>query len=52
MYGMNTKTPFSEEDVTDSPASLYGASKKSDELLAHSYAHLTGMPIYGKLKAP
>ena len=47
LYGMNTKTPFSETDVTDRPASLYGATKKSDELLAHSYAHLTGLPIYG-----
>jgi UDP-glucuronate 4-epimerase len=43
IYGGNTKTPFSETDRTDAPASLYAASKKSGEALVHSYAHLFGI---------
>jgi UDP-glucuronate 4-epimerase len=47
VYGLNTKMPFSESDKTDSPASLYGATKKSGELMAHAYAHLYGIPTTG-----
>src|SRR5579883_2727412 len=46
-YGLNTKLPFSESDKTDSPANLYGATKKSNELMAHAYAHLYGTPSTG-----
>jgi len=45
VYGLNTKVPFSESDVTDSPASLYAATKKADELLAHTYNHIHGVAI-------
>lgn len=47
VYGANTKVPFSEEDFTDSPVSFYGATKKANEAMAHSYAHLNGIPITG-----
>ena len=47
IYGANTKTPFSENDVTDQPVSLYGATKKSDELLSSSYARLYQLPLTG-----
>ncbi|MDB3952131.1 NAD-dependent epimerase [Gammaproteobacteria bacterium] len=47
VYGMNAKQPFSTFDNTDYPISLYAASKKSNELLAHSYSHLYGIPITG-----
>ncbi len=47
VYGMNSKIPFSTEDKTDSPVSLYAATKKSNELLAHSYSHLYGIPSTG-----
>lgn len=47
VYGMNTKQPFSTFDNTDYPISLYAASKKSNELLAHSYSHLYKIPITG-----
>jgi UDP-glucuronate 4-epimerase len=47
VYGMNTKTPFSVADNTDFPISLYAATKKSNELMAHSYAHLYGIPSTG-----
>ncbi len=47
IYGMNTKTPFSVEDKTDTPVSLYAATKKSDELMAHAYAKLYGIPTTG-----
>jgi UDP-glucuronate 4-epimerase len=47
VYGMNTNIPFLESHVTDHPISLYAATKKSNELLAHSYAHLYGIPITG-----
>jgi len=45
VYGLNTKVPFSESDVTDSPASLYAATKKADELIAHSYNHIHGVSL-------
>lgn len=47
VYGMNTKTPFSVSDNTDYPISLYAATKKSNELMAHAYAHLYGIPSTG-----
>ena len=47
VYGMNTKAPFSEDDKVDSPVSLYAASKKSNELMAHSYSKLYGIPATG-----
>ncbi len=47
VYGMNTKAPFSEDDKVDSPVSLYAASKKSNELMAHSYSKLYGIPVTG-----
>jgi UDP-glucuronate 4-epimerase len=47
VYGVNNKLPFSEDDRTDGPASLYAATKKSDELLAHSYSHLFALPATG-----
>lgn len=47
VYGMNAKQPFSVTDITDNPISLYAATKKSNELLAHSYSHLFGLPCSG-----
>lgn len=47
VYGLNQKTPFSEDDTTDQPASLYGATKKADELIAHAYHHLYGIRVTG-----
>lgn len=47
VYGLNTKMPFSVADLTDRPASLYGATKKANELMAHSYSHLYGLPVTG-----
>ena len=47
VYGMNTKQPFSAKDNTDYPISLYAATKKSNELLAHSYSHLFNIPCTG-----
>lgn len=47
VYGLNEKIPFSEEDPTDRPANLYGATKKSNELIAHAYHHLYGIPMTG-----
>jgi UDP-glucuronate 4-epimerase len=47
VYGLNSKIPFSSEDRTDSPISLYAASKKSNELMAHTYSHLFKTPITG-----
>ncbi|MDB2549225.1 NAD-dependent epimerase/dehydratase family protein [Porticoccaceae bacterium] len=47
VYGMNAKQPFSVTDNTDYPISLYAATKKSNELLAHSYSHLFGLPTTG-----
>lgn len=47
VYGANKKTPFSESDNVDHPVSLYAATKKSNELMAHAYAHLYGIPCSG-----
>jgi UDP-glucuronate 4-epimerase len=47
VYGANTTLPFSAHDNVDHPLSLYAATKKSDELLAHSYSHLYGVPTTG-----
>jgi len=47
VYGMNSKQPFSTKDNTDYPISLYAATKKSNELLAHSYSHLFNIPCTG-----
>lgn len=47
VYGLNEKAPFSVGDMTDKPASLYGATKKANELMAHSYHHLYGFPVTG-----
>lgn len=47
VYGANTKLPFSEHDNVDHPVSLYAATKKANELMAHSYAHLYKLPCTG-----
>lgn len=47
VYGLNTKLPFSVHDRTDHPVSLYAATKKSNELMAHSYSHLYNLPCTG-----
>jgi UDP-glucuronate 4-epimerase len=47
VYGSNTKMPFSVHDNVDHPLSLYGASKKANELMAHAYAHLFKLPTTG-----
>jgi UDP-glucuronate 4-epimerase len=47
VYGLNKKNPFSEKDITDYPVSVYGATKKSNELLAYTYHHLYHFPITG-----
>ena len=47
VYGANTKMPFSVHDNVDHPVSFYAATKKSNELMAHSYSHLYGIPITG-----
>ncbi len=47
VYGLNSKAPFSEDDKVDCPVSLYAASKKSNELMAHSYSKLYGIPCTG-----
>jgi len=47
VYGLNNKTPFSTSDSVDHPISLYAASKKSNELMAHTYSHLYGVPTTG-----
>ena len=47
VYGMNDKIPFSEDDQVDNPVSLYAATKKSNELMAHSYAKLYNLPVTG-----
>ena len=60
IYGGNTKVPFSENDVVDTPVSLYAATKKANELMAHSYSHLFQIPctgirfftVYGPLGRP
>jgi UDP-glucuronate 4-epimerase len=47
VYGGNTKLPFSIDDETEQPNSLYAATKKADELIGHTYAHLYGVPATG-----
>ena len=47
VYGANTKQPFSVRDKTDHPISLYAATKKANELIAHSYSHLYRLPVTG-----
>jgi len=47
VYGANTNMPFSVHDNVDHPVSLYAASKKANELMAHSYSHLYGLPTTG-----
>lgn len=47
VYGANTKMPFAVHDNVDHPLSLYAASKKSNELMAHTYSHLFGLPCTG-----
>ncbi|KAH0721532.1 UDP-glucuronate 4-epimerase 3-like [Solanum tuberosum] len=47
VYGLNTKVPFSESDRTDQPASLYAATKKAGEEIAHTYNHIYGLSLTG-----
>jgi len=47
VYGLNTKVPYSEADKTDAPVSLYAATKKSNELMAHAYCKLYGISMTG-----
>ena len=47
VYGLNAKVPFSTKDTVDHPVSLYAATKKSNELMAHSYSHLYDIPTTG-----
>lgn len=47
VYGGNKKVPFKEEQTVDHPVSLYAATKKANELMAHSYSHLYGLPVTG-----
>ena len=47
VYGANTKLPFSVDDRTDHPVSLYAATKKANEMMAHSYSHLYRLPATG-----
>ena len=47
VYGANTRLPFRTTDNVDHPISLYGATKKANELMAHSYAHLFNLPATG-----
>jgi UDP-glucuronate 4-epimerase len=47
VYGLNTKTPFSEDDKVDNPASLYAATKKANEMMAHTYTHIYGLSLIG-----
>jgi len=47
VYGANSRVPFSEHDSADHPVSLYAATKRSNELMAHTYAHLYGIPVTG-----
>jgi UDP-glucuronate 4-epimerase len=47
VYGANAKLPFSVSDNVDHPVSLYGATKKANELMAHAYAHLFNLPVTG-----
>jgi UDP-glucuronate 4-epimerase len=47
VYGVNTSLPYSEEQGADHPVSLYGATKRANELMAHAYSHLYGLPATG-----
>lgn len=47
VYGGNTKVPFNEDDRVDTPVSFYAATKRANELMAHTYAHLYGLPATG-----
>jgi len=47
VYGSNTRMPFSVHDNVDHPVSLYAATKKANELMAHTYSHLYGLPVTG-----
>ena len=47
VYGANTRVPFRTSDNVDHPVSLYGATKKANEAMAHAYAHLYGLPVTG-----
>ena len=47
LYTVEIKTPFSESDGVNHPVSLYAATKRSNELVAHSYSHLYGLPSTG-----
>lgn len=47
VYGANTRMPYTPHDRTDHPVSLYAATKKANEVMAHSYAHLYGLPVTG-----
>ncbi len=47
VYGMNNKVPYAESDITDSPVSLYAATKKSNELMAYAYSHLYNLNAIG-----
>jgi UDP-glucuronate 4-epimerase len=47
VYGGNAKMPFAESDPVDHPVSLYAATKKSNEVMAHAYSHLYGLPVTG-----
>ena len=47
IYGANTRMPFSEKDATNHPKSLYAATKRANELMAHSYSHLFNLPVTG-----
>jgi UDP-glucuronate 4-epimerase len=47
VYGLNTNIPFKETDCTESPASIYAATKKSNEVMAHAYSHLFSLPTTG-----
>src|SRR4030095_1489566 len=47
VYGLNASIPFSEAQNTDHPMSIYSATKKANEVMAHAYAHLFGIPCTG-----
>ncbi|MFJ5759030.1 NAD-dependent epimerase [Neobacillus sp. NPDC093182] len=47
VYGANSKTPFSTQDTVDHPVSIYAATKKANELMAHTYSHLFNIPTTG-----
>merc|ERR1711953_109543 len=47
VYGLNTKVPFAETDRVDNPASLYAATKKANEMIAHCYKHIYGLSVIG-----